>query len=145
MEQATTYSADSYSLLVLADRLRRLREEKEQAEEALKRLEQRIREAEQLMVAQMLEEEMPSFSRGGKTFYLYTRTYASPVAGRREELHRWLKEHGYESLVYETVNANSLSACIREMLEEANELPPDLKELVNVYEEHRIGIQKSRR
>jgi hypothetical protein len=91
----------------------------------------------------MLEEEMQNFTRNGLIFYLSTKIYASAVADRKEELFAWLKENGYGDLVYETVNANSLAAFIREQLEEVEELPEELAKLVNVYEKTTVGMRKA--
>lgn len=76
-------------------------------------------------------------------FYLQTKIYASAVPERKSELFAWLKENGYGDLVYETVNANSLAAFVREQLEEADELPEGLEELVNVHEKTTVGMRKA--
>lgn len=83
-------------------------------------------------------EDLQNFTRNGLTFYTTTRIYVRPKD--KERLFAWLKENGYGSLVQETVNANSLSAWYREFEDDA---PEDLADLVEVYEELKIGMRKA--
>jgi len=139
MEQVGT-ADDIFSL---ADRLQGLKQQKSQLEDEIKAVNAEISETESKVAGLMLEEEMQNFTRNGLIFYLSTKIYASAVADRKEELFAWLKENGYGDLVYETVNANSLAAFIREQLEEVEELPEELAKLVNVYEKTTVGMRKA--
>jgi len=130
-------------ILGLADGLKELKEYKKRLEEQLKDVNEQIALMEERLAEMMIAEEMQNFTKNGQLFYLSTRTYASPVADRKEELYAWLKEHGYGDLVQETVNANRLAAFVREQLDEADELPEGLAELVNVYEKTTVGIRKA--
>lgn len=47
------------------------------------------------------------------------------MAGHKEELYAALKENGYGDMVYETVNANSLSAFVKEQISENQDTIPD--------------------
>lgn len=52
---------------------------------------------------------------------------AAIVADKRQEAFNWLRTHGLEDLISSTVNASTLSAAARHMMEDENrELPPDL-------------------
>ena len=64
----------------------------------------------------MAEQELDKFTRNGSTFYLNSRLFASPAAGRKEELFAALKKNGYGSLVTETVNANTLASFCEEQV-----------------------------
>ena len=139
MEQVGT-ADDIFSL---ADRLQDLKQQKSQLEDEIKAVNAEIAETESKVAGLMLEEEMQNFTRNGLIFYLSTKIYASAVADRKEELFAWLKENGYGDLVYETVNANSLAAFIREQLEEVEELPEELAKLVNVYEKITVGMRRA--
>lgn len=134
----------THSLFALADKLKELRDRKKSLEDELKALNREIDETEQALVDAMLEEEMQNFVRAGQMFSLQTKTYANAVPERKQELLAWLKKNGYGDLVQETVNANSLAAFVRELLEEADELPEELRELVNVYEKTTIGIRRAK-
>lgn len=127
----------------LADKLKTLRDEKRQRDEELKALNAEIEETQEKLVAAMVDEEMQNFNRAGNLFYLSTRTYASPQAGQQEALYDWLRKNGYGDLVRETVYAQSLSAFVKELLGEEDELPKELGELVKVYEKTGVGIRKS--
>jgi hypothetical protein len=130
-------------ILGLADGLKELKEYKKRLEEQLKDVNEQIALMEERLAEMMIAEEMQNFTRNGLIFYLSTKIYASAVADRKEELFAWLKENGYGDLVYETVNANSLAAFIREQLEEVEELPEELAKLVNVYEKTTVGMRKA--
>jgi predicted nucleic acid-binding Zn-ribbon protein len=127
----------------LADRLKELRERKSELNEEIKAVNAELEEVEAKLAEAMVAEEIQNFARNGQMYYLQSKVYASAVPERKQELYEWLKENGYGDLVYETVNANSLAAFVREQLEESDELPEGLSELVNVYEETTVGIRKA--
>jgi len=77
-------------------------------------------------------------------FCLTTKTRASAVAGSKEELYAALRAQGYGDLVYETVNANSLSSFVKERIEESGDaLPEWLIGLVNVFDKTTVGVRKA--
>ena len=118
---------DTEKMFELADRLRALRDEKAEAEQHL-----------------MAESETQNFTRAGTMFCLTTKTHASAVAGRKEELFSALRAGGFGDLVYETVNANSLSAFVKEQVAENGDMLPDwLDGLVNVFEKTTVGVRKA--
>lgn len=131
-------------IFVLADELAELKDRKKALDDELKAVNARIAEVEEQLASKMVEEEIQSFQRSGKTFYVTTKVFASAVPERKVELFAWLKDHGFGDMVTETVNANTLSAWVREQLEESESLPEGLEELVNVYEKTSVGIRKAR-
>jgi hypothetical protein len=144
MEQAIAYQVGTVDdIFSLADRLQKLKEHKKQLEDETKSVNAEIEEVETQLAGLMVDQEMQNFTRNGRMFYLNTKVYASAVAERKAELYEWLKKNGYGDLVYETVNANSLAAFVREQLEEADELPEGLAEMVNVFEKTTVGIRKA--
>jgi hypothetical protein len=144
MEQAIAYQVGTVDdIFSLADRLQKLKEHKKRLEDETKSVNAEIEEVETQLAGLMVDQEMQNFTRNGRMFYLNTKVYASAVAERKAELYEWLKENGYGDLVYETVNANSLAAFVREQLEEADELPEGLAEMVNVFEKTTVGIRKA--
>ena len=93
---------------------------------------------------QMAETETQNFTRAGTMFALTTKIRASAVAGRKEELYAALKENGCGDLVYETVNANSLSAFVKEQIAENQDTVPEwLSGLVHVYEQTAVSVRQS--
>ena len=128
----------------LAERLKQLHEKKKAAEQQLKDVHAEIAKTEYQLSMQMAETETQNFTRAGTMFTLTTKIRASAVAGRKEELYVALKENGYNDLVYETVNANSLSAFVKEQISENQDTIPDwLNGLVHVYEQTAVSVRKS--
>lgn len=133
----------SDAMFALADRLKGLREQKKQAEQQVKELTSAIEETDYQLSELMAQTETQSFSRAGTLFYLTTTTRASAQAERKTELYDALRREGFGDLVYETVNANSLSAFVREQKSENEDILPDwLTGLVNVYEKTSVGVRK---
>ena len=126
----------------LAERLKQLREKKKAAEQQLKDVHAEMADYQLSML--MAETETQNFTRAGTMFTLTTKIRASAVAGRKEELYVALKENGYNDLVYETVNANSLSAFVKEQISENQDTIPDwLNGLVHIYEQTAVSVRKS--
>ena len=135
---------DSERMFELADRLRALREEKTEAEQRVKDINADMEETEYRLSELMAETETQNFTRAGMMFCLTTKTRASAMAGSKDELYLALKKAGYGDLVYETVNANSLSAFVKEQMNENGDvLPGWLNGLVNVFEKTGVSLRKS--
>ena len=134
MEQTTIFQ--------MADRLRELQEQKKEREAQVKALTAEIERLDLQLSDAMAEAELAKFTRNGSTYYLKSRLFASPVAGRKDDL--MVMAHGYGSLVTETVNANTLAAFIKEQREATGEdVPAWLDGTVNTFEKVSIGIRKS--
>ena len=128
----------------LAEQLKELKDLKKSAEQEIKEINDKIDETEYRLSELMAETEMQNFTRGGVMFYLTGTTRASAAAGRKEELYLALQKAGFGDLVYETINANSLSAFVKEQMEENNDkLPGWLSGLVNVFEKTSVGMRKA--
>ena len=135
---------DSEKMFELADTLRALRDEKAEAEQRLKEINAAIDEADYRLSELMAETETQNFTRAGMMFCLTTKTRASATAGRKEGLFSALRGAGFGDLVYETVNANSLSAFVKEQIaENGDALPAWLDGLVNVFEKTSVSLRKS--
>jgi hypothetical protein len=128
----------------LAEHLKQLREKKKAAEQQLKDVHAEIEKTEYQLSMLMAETETQNFTRAGTMFALTTKTRASAMAGRKDELYAALKENGYGDLVYETVNANSLSAFVKEQISENQDHVPDwLSGLVHIYEQTSVSVRQS--
>lgn len=135
---------DTEKMFELADRLRGLRDEKSEADLRLKEIKAEMDEVDYRLSEIMAESETQNFTRAGMMFCLTTKTHASATAGRKEELFTALRGEGFGDLVYETVNANSLSAFVKEQISENdNALPDWLNGLVNVFEKTTVGVRKA--
>ena len=129
----------------LADKLKELRDKKQHLAEDTKKNNAEIEETEYKLSLEMASSETQSFNRSGTLFYLCTKLYASAVKENKAELYEALKNEGYGSLITETVNANSLSAFVKEQMADNDDVLPDwLEGKVNVFDRGTIGIRKSK-
>ena len=135
---------DSEKMFEMADRLRGLRDEKAELEKRIKEINGEIDDTDFRLSELMAETETQNFTRAGMMFCLTSKTRASAMAGRKEELFAALRGEGFGDLVYETVNANSLSAFVKEQIEENGDaLPEWLDGLVNVFEKTSVSLRKA--
>ena len=138
--------AISNEMFAMAERLKALRYAKSALEQKTKGINAELDDVEQQLVKMMVDTETQNFTRGGTMFSLTTKIRASAVAECKDKLYRALKRKGHGDLVYETVNANSLSAFVNEQLaENGEELPKWLNGLVNVYPQTKISVRKATR
>ena len=129
----------------LADRLKELRERKSELAEETKANNAEIEQAEFQLSQLMASTETQSFQRAGTLFYLTTKTYASANKEQKDELFDALRNEGYGSLITETINANSLSAFVKEQMADNDDILPDwLDGKVNVFDKVTVGIRKSK-
>jgi hypothetical protein len=137
---------DSERMFDLADQLKALRDQKKNLEQEIKDVNARLEEVDYSLATAMAESETQNFTRSGVLFCLTNTTRASAAADQKEELFTALREEGYGDLVYETVNANSLSAFVKEQIAENDDsLPEWLNGLVNVFEKTTVGVRKAAR
>ena len=137
---------ESNDLFVLADELRELKETKKRLEDELKAVGFDIDRVDADLAKRMIDAETQNFTRNGTMFCLTSTTRASATTGRKEELFDALREAGYGDLVCETVNANSLSAFVKEQTtENGDTLPEWLTGLVTVFEKTTVGVRKAAR
>lgn len=136
---------DQSRMFDLSDKLRALRDHKDALETELKQLNADIDDTDWQLSTLMAETETQNFTRQGVQFCLTTRTRANATAGRKDELYEALRDQGFGDMVYETVNANSLSAFVKEQIaENSDALPEWLTGLVNVFEKTTVGVRNAR-
>lgn len=127
----------------IADKLKAAKDRKKELDAQVKEITAEIDELDLALSDAMAEAELDRFSRNGNTFYLNTRLFASPAAGRKDELMQALKDQGYGSIVVETVNANTLASFVKEqMAENGDEIPGWLSEVISTYEKVSVGVRK---
>ena len=137
---------NSEMMFELADRLKALRDKKKDAEQRVKELNVALDETDTALAQLMTDTETQNFTRSGTMVCLTNTTRASAAADRKDELFDALRTEGYGGLVYETVNANSLSAFVREQISENDDVLPDwLEGLVSVFEKTTVGVRKATR
>lgn len=137
---------NSEKMFELADRLKALRDEKKDAEQRVKDIGAELDEVDAALAQLMTDTETQNFTRAGIMFCLTNTTRASATADRKDELFDALRTEGHGGLIYETVNANSLSAFVKEQIAENDDVLPDwLEGLVNVFEKTTVGVRKASR
>jgi len=135
---------DNNRMFELADELKSLRDQKADLEKQVKDVTAKIDETDYRLSEIMAETETQNFTRAGTMFCLTTKTRASAAAGVKDNLFAALREQGYGDLVYETVNANTLSSFVKEQIEgNSDALPGWLAGLVNVFDKTTVSVRKS--
>ena len=134
---------ENKELFELADQLKAAKDRKKELDALTKENNAEIERPDLALSEGMAEAECERFSRNGYTFYLGSRLFASPAAGRKEEMMQALKDNGYGDLVVETVNAGTLSSfCKEQMVANDDELPTWLSDVVSTYEKVSVGVRK---
>jgi len=129
----------------LSDKVAELRDRKENFKTQLDETNAQLTAAEKELVDVMVAEDMPKFTRSGRTFYLSTKLFASILPDRKSECYDWLKDNGYGSLVIEMVMAQTLAAFVKELRgDDDTALPEGLEDLLRVYEESKLNIRKGK-
>ena len=132
------------TMFELADRLKALRAQKDALETELKQVNMDIDNADKRLANLMADTETQNFTRAGVLFCLTTKTRASALSGQKDALYGALRAKGFGDLVYETVNANSLSAFVKEQIEaNGDTLPVWLEGLISVFEKTTVGVRKA--
>lgn len=135
---------ENTQIFEMADRLKSLKEQKKELEAQADAVGAEIATLDSQLSDAMVEADLDRFSRNGSTFYLKSRLFASPAAGRKDEMIAALKGNGYGSLVVESVNANTLASFIKEQREvNGTDVPEWLGDTVATYEKVSVGIRKS--
>lgn len=133
-------------MLQAAELLKQLRDQKDDLEERLKKVNASIDEAEKDLSDMMAEAETPNFTHSGFMYILTTKTRASARAGMKAELFAALRENGAGDMIQETVNANTLSSYVKEQMSENGDKVPDwLDPYVSVFQPTGVSVRKATR
>ena len=128
-------------ILALAEKLTELRAMKSDIDGELKFVTAEIETVTAEMVELMTEQEMPSFTHRDHKFSLTTRSFASAADGDKDSLYTALKQNGFDHLF--TVNAQTLTATVRDIIEEnADQLPDWLTGKVSLYDKTSVRVTK---
>ena len=133
------------TIMELADELAEARDRVAALKDELSEANAKLEELDAQLAERMLDEETTSFARHGRKFVMRETVRASAVPERKTELFDALRANGYGDLIYETVNANTLSAHVKDEIDaRMGELPEYLDGLVNVFRKTTIAVSKSR-
>ena len=133
-------------MFALAEELKQLRDSKKEVEQRKKDIDAELDKVERELADLMAGTETQNFTKSCTMYSLTVKNRASAVAERKDKLYDALKKNGYGDLVYETVNANSLSAFVNEQVaQNEDNLPAWLEGLVNIYEQAKVSVRKAAR
>ena len=135
------------TMFELADKLRSLREEKDDYTAMLKDINAEIEATVRALSDAMAEAECPSFTRGDRMFILTTTTRWSAETERKDDLYAVLRKNGYDHLF--SVNHQTLASFVKEQVQETaddngeTQIPDWLGGLVKSYDEIGITMRKA--
>lgn len=130
------------SMLTLADKLSKLKDQKSNLMAQMKDLNRQIDEVSDALIQLMVDQECTSFHRGTHMFVLAVKEYLSAIPEEKERLYAAMKENGFEHLF--TIPTNTLSATLKELKSNNDdELPDWLEGMVGSYEEATIQVRKA--
>ncbi|GHU72978.1 hypothetical protein FACS1894184_20930 [Clostridia bacterium] len=126
----------------LSDRLKQLRDVKDDLEQQVKDCGALIKDTQKELSDQMVKAEVANFTRAGSTFYLSTTLRASVAEGEKDMLFAALKKKGHGDLVTLTLNSNTLASFVKEQIEaNDNKLPDWLDGLVKFYNLTTVNVR----
>lgn len=129
------------TILEIADKYFEKREKKSELETQIKDVNKELESLEQELIGLMADNEIDSFKRNGILYSVVTREFQSANPERKEELYLQMKQKGFEHLF--TINTNTLSATVKELIAENDgKLPNWLEGLINQTEKQSIRIKK---
>ena len=132
------------SMLLAADRLKTLRDEKAELQAKLKDVQESIDSVEAELIQYMTDEECTGFDRNGTRFSLVIREFPGAVPEERDELYRRMRSHGFEHLF--TINTNTLGATVKELKANNDDQLPDwLEGVIQIYEQPSIRVSKAKK
>jgi hypothetical protein len=139
---ATESPPAALDIFPVADRLRLLRERKDDLKATLADVNAEIDMVEQELSDAMAAAECPSFTRDGKMFILTTTTRWSAVTESKDALYAALRKNGYDHLF--SVNTQTLGSFLRDQIAETEDengethIPGWLAGLIKSYDD--IGV-----
>jgi hypothetical protein len=102
-----------------------------------------VAELEQLLLPEFERNGVERVSIDGKTIYLERKLWAKAKDGDKAAVCKALKRCRLGDYVEETFNTNSLSAYVRELDREGRDLPPSLREVLEVSEVFKLRTRRS--
>lgn len=121
----------------------RARDEVRRLDEALSKAKQRMREAEERGLQVCEREGIQKLSIDGTTVFLKRSLRASVKGGHREDAVAAFQAEGLGDLVTHTMNAQTLSAYVREREKQGEEIPPTIAAHLNVAELYTLSARSA--
>jgi len=113
----------------------------------LRMIEQDLGELETHIFEKFIADGVSGMTVDGKPVFLKKQIYVSPARFDGDDTDtayartcKTLKDVGLGELVSPRYNANTLSAYVREQLNDGGELPEELKKVLKISERHAVGV-----
>ena len=103
------------TLFDMADKLRELRDIKDEYKAALSAVNEEIDAIEKEMADAMIEEECSNFVRGDKMFVLTSNSFWSAADEQKDQLYQALQGNGYKHIF--SVNSRTLHSTVRDIID----------------------------
>lgn len=130
-------------MIELAKELLKFNKAIKDTEEIVQYLKEKRDNIEKRLINEMVDDEVNNLSIDGQKIYLATRISVSPKSGRKDALFAALTDNGYADIIKPTINANTLTATVRELMEHNdNQIPEWLADKVSLYTVTNARIRK---
>jgi hypothetical protein len=130
-------------MIELAKELLKFNKAIKDTEEIVQYLKEKRDNIEKRLINEMVDDEVSNLSIDGQKIYLATRISVSPKSGRKDALFAALTDNGYADIIKPTINANTLTATVRELMEHNdNQIPEWLADKVSLYTVTNARIRK---
>lgn len=121
----------------------RLSEQKSELEGALEVVKKNLAELEPEILEGFEELGAQNMNIDGRTVYIHSQIWAGSVDGNTQALVDSLKANGHGDLVKEQYNSNTLSAWVRELLKNGEEIPAPIQPHINITEKFSVRTRKA--
>lgn len=98
--------------------------------------------SEQALLNEWAVEGLDSVKLDGRTLFIRCDTYASFPQGKESAV-QLLKSGDHADVVQETVNSNTASALVRELVAEGGALPAAWAGVIEAGERYSVGVRKA--
>lgn len=124
-----------------------LLDKKDQLAEDTKDNNAKIEALKQDIAQQMIDDDCPRIAVGDYMFSLqiknqFSKKSEADLATGGLDFFEVLREQGFGELIKETVNPRSLQSAMKELVAKEGELPPELAEVINQYDQTDILRRK---
>ena len=127
----------------LIDEYKELLDRKAALEEETKQNNKDLEAKRKELAQAMIDEESPTVSRGGFIYSLQDKTKYNKKTCDEDAFFETLENAGLGSLIKRTVNAQSLNAAMKELVEgNDDELPEEFEDFIGVYQYYDVAKRK---
>ena len=133
-------------MLEAAERLKKLRDAKEQLEDRLEKTKACLKEAEKKLSDIMAEAETPSFTHSGFQYVLTSTVQVNVKADLQDDLYAALRKNGAGDLVHDYVHPRTLASYVRSQMKANQDKAPDwIAPYLSLFPQSGVSIRSATR